>query len=125
HDRCTRNTTFRSTPTPPRHTLFPYTTLFRSLGEPRELLQHHVLRRAHAVAHVHVLEAGEALLDGLEIRDELLGRAREPGADLGVVLDGRHAGRRPAAAATGHGGLLGRQARHEAERPEHLHVLLV
>ena len=33
------------------------------LAEPGELLEHHVLRRAHAVAEVHVLEAGVGRLE--------------------------------------------------------------
>jgi hypothetical protein len=45
--------------------------------------------------------------------------------NLGVVLDGRDPGRSPAAARHGRGVLLRGQAGDEAERPEHLLVLLV
>src|SRR5437762_4010281 len=44
------------------------------LGEPAELLEHHRLRRAHADAHVDVLEPREPGLEVLEVSDELLGR---------------------------------------------------
>src|SRR2546426_6707037 len=43
------------------------------LREPGELLQHHALGRAHAVAHVHVLEARVFLLDRFQVGDELPG----------------------------------------------------
>src|SRR2546427_9111576 len=67
------------------------------LGEPAELLEHHRLRRAHADAHVDVLEPREPGLEVLEVSDELLGRAGEPRARLHVVLDGGDAGGAPAA----------------------------
>src|SRR5262250_2896924 len=57
-------------------------------AKPGELLHHGLLRRAHAVAQVHVLEAGELLLERVEQGDELLGRAREPRAHLHVILHG-------------------------------------
>src|SRR2546422_5301573 len=44
------------------------------LGEPAELLDHHRLRRAHADAHVDVLEPREPGLEVLEVSDELLDR---------------------------------------------------
>src|SRR5437899_8343996 len=36
---------------PPRSTLFPYTTLFRSHDDRRQLLPGHRLQRAHLAAH--------------------------------------------------------------------------
>src|SRR3989442_10568602 len=95
------------------------------LGEPAELLEHHGLRRAHADAHVDVLEAGEPSLEVLEVSDELLGRAGEPRARLHVVLDGGDADGAPAAATRGRLDLGRRDPRHEAEAGEHLHVLPV
>ena len=56
---------------------------------------------------------------------ELLGRPREPRAHLHVVGDLRHPRGVPAAALRGRGELLRRDAGNEAERAEHLHVLLV
>src|SRR5690242_21154052 len=40
------------TPRPPRSTLFPYTTLFRSVDQP-QLLKDHVLRDQHNVLWQH------------------------------------------------------------------------
>src|SRR5947207_737229 len=100
----------------PRHDLF---------AKPPQLLLHDGLRRAHADAHVDVLQPGEAGLEVLEVGRELLGRSREPGARLHVVLHGRDAGGAPAAATGGCLDLGGRDPRDEAERREHLHVLLV
>src|SRR2546428_300018 len=55
---------------PPRSTLFPYTTLFRSHGAPLLLLGHHLLQHLdevevgtlHAGGRLHHLEPREALL---------------------------------------------------------------
>src|SRR5215472_4856011 len=69
------------------------------LGHPLELLQHDLLRRAHAGAEVDVLETGIALLELLQMLDQSIGRAGEPGTGLHEVLHGRHAGIGPAAAA--------------------------
>src|SRR5207253_219350 len=80
------------------------------LREPRELLQHDVLGRTHAVAHVHVLEPRILLLERSQVRHKRLGRPREPRADPGIVLDGRHAGGAPAAAPHRRGVLLGGEA---------------
>jgi hypothetical protein len=44
------------------------------LGEPGELLHHDRLGRAHAIADVDVLEAGELLLERLEVGRQLLRR---------------------------------------------------
>ena len=46
-----------------------------------------------------MLHAGIALLELLQVLDQLVRRAGEPGAELHVVVDRRHAGRLPAAAA--------------------------
>src|SRR2546429_6362347 len=42
---------------PPRSTLFPYTTLFRSSHPRSELLEKHVVRVRHRFCQVHVLAA--------------------------------------------------------------------
>src|SRR3712207_8464774 len=65
---------------PPRSTLFPYTTLFRSLGEPRDLGGLHELARMAALArdtHQRVVEArdlGARGADREEKREGVEGR---------------------------------------------------
>src|SRR2546429_3179608 len=48
---------------PPRSTLFPYTTLFRSLGEAQKVV--HLFRDSYNIPLVHV-EAEKMFLDALE-----------------------------------------------------------
>src|SRR3712207_8423848 len=59
---------------PPRSTLFPYTTLFRSLGEHRLGVELHPLDRQGAVAHRHhharVGPAGHLDLVGQGLRQD-------------------------------------------------------
>src|SRR2546425_2278817 len=63
---------------PPRSTLFPYTTLFRSLVGEAVLLEHRPhWRGLTAVQRVHSLQAGgAAALDGRRVQLEALGGVR-------------------------------------------------
>jgi O-acetylserine/cysteine efflux transporter len=67
--------------------------------EPAELLEHHRLGRAHADAHVDVLQAGEPGLEVFQIGHQVLRRPGKPRAGLRVVLNGGHPRRPPAPAA--------------------------
>src|SRR3712207_9180259 len=62
---------------PPRSTLFPYTTLFRSLVDRRVLLDVEVLRRDVGLGLV-VVVVGDEVLDGVgrEVRPELVAQLR-------------------------------------------------
>src|SRR5262249_3445179 len=94
-------------------------------GDALELLQHDGAWRADAGGEVDVLHAGVARLEPLQVLNQLLGRAGEPGAKLHVVVERRHTRLRPAATSGGGGHLVWRDAGHEAKRREHLDVLLV
>src|SRR5258708_16011270 len=59
---------------PPRSTLFPYTTLFRSLIDPLHVVQHR--RKARVLHHDHIRDA----------------RARRPAARGSYGLPARHDG---------------------------------
>src|SRR5438093_13252311 len=102
--RCTACTTsfsdpfpffFLMTPLPPRSTLFPYTTLFRSRGRARRAVQ--VVRRPRAVARgaapaaAHELRPRDAARDRNVCGDrELLAPPHPPATRRGAVhTDGR------------------------------------
>src|SRR2546428_10785166 len=107
---------------PPRSTLFPYTTLFRSIPGPqdREMRQRH---RAHPAPHeergLRALERGETLGDG-----DLVGvvpvarvedfRRRADRVGEGAALVDRRRDRRPVGAG---GRIAGDGPRGEAEPP--------
>jgi hypothetical protein len=50
-------------------------------GHPLELLEHHGLRRAQTGGQVDMLHAREASFQLLQVLDQLVRRAGEPGAD--------------------------------------------
>src|SRR5436189_206920 len=59
----------------------------------------------------------------LEMLDQLLGRAGEPGAELHIVVERWHAGLLPPATLGGRGHLRRGDARHKTQRREHFYVL--
>src|SRR6267378_5579404 len=94
-------------------------------GNPLDLIEHRGFGRADRVAEADVLHPRVALFEALEQLDELSRRAGEPGAEVHVVLDRRHAGSGPTTATCHRRTLSRRQPRDESERREHFHVLFV
>src|SRR3712207_7793832 len=62
---------------PPRSTLFPYTTLFRSADRPEDLLDPHRLRRREAARAERLLELGDGRVAHLGPRREALAQRSE------------------------------------------------
>src|SRR2546429_7332499 len=58
---------------PPRSTLFPYTTLFRSQAERRDRV-----RRRHVIPHRELLEVLVAMKSGVDDRDPAVGAFEHP-----------------------------------------------
>src|SRR5690606_41775072 len=59
---------------PPRPTLFPYTTLFRSLTEPRDRQEQRLVGAIGGCLLPHLgFERGEALLQGLHLAGRTVG----------------------------------------------------
>src|SRR5436190_21374127 len=92
-------------------------------SNPLELLEHDGLPRPDAGGDIDVLHAGVAGLQLLEMLDQLLGRAGEPGAELHIVVERWHAGLFPPATLGGRGHLRRGDARHKTQRREHFYVL--
>src|SRR2546425_9076446 len=69
---------------PPRSTLFPYTTLFRSQGADRHALPVDGVEAAYGVAQddVAVGEAGQALVMPPAVRGEVVHRSEEHTSEL-------------------------------------------
>src|SRR3989441_11192689 len=97
---------------PPRSTLFPYTTLFRSLHE-RDIVAHGLSRHAHDERHA-VREVGEVGAEALEPRVLEPVAVDEPWAGGGP--DARQVGLRMAGTRLDSDGLGGDGAKAEAHR---------
>src|SRR5438132_4758045 len=92
--------------------------------EALELLENHRLGRADRLADVDDLQACILFLDVFQLLGDLFWRADEPRAGLDRVAQGRQPGLTRALGVGDRVDLRRRQARYEAERREHLDVLL-
>src|SRR5438552_2509974 len=92
--------------------------------ETLELFENHRLGRADRLADVDDLQARILFLDVFQLLGDLFWRADEPRAGLDRVAQGRQPGLTRPLGVGDRVDLRGRQARHEAERREHLDVLL-
>src|ERR1700704_2950227 len=92
--------------------------------ETLELLENHRLRRADRLADVDDLQAGVLVLDLHELLGDQLRRADQPRARLDGMAQGRQVGVTGPLPVGGRLDLLRGEAGHEAERGEHLDVLL-